>query len=107
MAGKTIDVTDRDIARMIEQPGATLLDFWSQDCAPCRTLAPVLDDLARDFADELRIGKVDVGGDAALAERFGARSLPTLVLYRDGREVDRVVGARSRSQLTAWLENRL
>ncbi len=107
MAGKTIDVTDRDIARMIEQPGATLLDFWSRDCAPCRTLAPVLDDLARDFADELRIGKVDVGGDATLAERFGARSLPTLVLYRDGREVDRVVGARSRSQLTAWLESRL
>ncbi|MGE7204078.1 thioredoxin family protein [Sphingomonas sp. NPDC019816] len=107
MAGKVIDVTGADFAEVTGQSGLTLFDLWSPTCAPCRMLAPVLDDLAVDFTGEVRICKADVSADVALGERFAARALPTLALYRDGREVDRIVGTRSRAQLSNWLESHL
>lgn len=107
MAGKVIDVTGADFAEVTGQSGWTLFDLWSPTCAPCRTLATVLDDLASDFSGEVRMCKVDVSADEALGERFAAQALPTLALYRDGQEVDRIVGGRSRAQLNSWLESHL
>src|SRR3712207_4077292 len=78
-------------------------DFWAGWCAACRQIAPVLDDLARRHAGRLKVVKVDVDANPALAARFGARSIPLLVLMRDGREVDRVVGALPRTALEALL----
>ena len=107
MTRKVTDVTGMDFADVTAQQGATLFDLWSPACAPCTALAPILDDLANDFAGELRICKADVAADTALGDRFAVRSLPTLALYRDGAEIDRIVGFRSRAQLTAWLEDHL
>jgi thioredoxin-like negative regulator of GroEL len=108
MTGKVIDVAGWDVAAVIaEQRGLILFDLWSPTCAPCRALAPILDDLAADFVDELRICKVNVAVDEAIAKPFAARTLPTLALYRDGVEIDRVVGLKSRGHLTAWLESHL
>jgi thioredoxin 1 len=107
MNRKVSDVTGMDFADVIAQQGTTLFDLWSPSCAPCAALAPILDDLANDFAGEVRICKADIVADTALGERFGVRSLPTLALYRDGTEVDRIVGFRSRAQLTMWLESHL
>lgn len=87
--------------------GLLLVDFWSPGCVPCRTLAPVLDDLAGDFAGEVAMGKVDVDAEPALRERLGIRGVPTLALFRGGREVDRILGVRTRSQLSTWLEGHL
>ena len=72
--------------------GVTVVDFWAEWCGPCRALAPALEALARDFAGKARVAKVDVDRNRDLAARFGVRSIPTLVFFRDGREVDRVVG---------------
>ena len=70
-----------------------VVDFWAGWCAPCRMIAPVLEDLAQRHAGRLKVVKVDVDREPALAARFAAQSIPLLVVLRDGREVDRIVGA--------------
>jgi thioredoxin 1 len=108
MAAKIIDITGMDFATATADGAEmVLLDLWSPTCAPCKALAPILDDLAADFAGEVQVYKADVSRDQALAERFAARSLPTLALCRGGVEIDRIVGLRSRAQLTLWLESHL
>lgn len=70
-----------------------VVDLWAPWCGPCRTIAPVLDELVTRHAGRLKVVKVNVDEEPALAARFGARSIPLLVVLRDGHEVDRVVGA--------------
>ncbi|MGN6170251.1 MAG: thioredoxin [Solirubrobacteraceae bacterium] len=76
-----------------------VVDFWAAWCGPCRMIAPVLQDLALRHAGQLKVVKVDVDANQGLAARFGARSIPLLVVLHEGREVDRVVGALPRAAL--------
>jgi thioredoxin 2 len=80
-----------------------VVDFWAQWCAPCRMIGPVLEDLAARHAGRLKVVKVDVDANPDLAARFGARSIPLLVVLRDGREVERIVGALPRPGLESRL----
>jgi thioredoxin len=82
---------------------AVIVDFWADWCAPCRMIAPVLQDLAQRHAGHLKVVKVDVDADPALGARFGAQSIPLLVVMRDRREIDRIVGALPRPALEARL----
>lgn len=84
-----------------------LVDLWAPWCGPCRFVAPILEELARDYAGRLKVIKVNVDENPMLAQRFGAQSIPTLVVLRDGREVDRVVGAMPRQPLEARLSQYL
>jgi thioredoxin 2 len=76
-----------------------VVDFWAAWCGPCRMISPVLEDLAKSHAGALNIVKVDVDANPGLAGRFGAQSIPLLVVIRDGQEVDRIVGALPRAAL--------
>ncbi len=80
-----------------------LVDLWAPWCGPCRFVSPILAELAGDHAGRLKVVKVNVDENPRLAERFGAMSIPTMVVMREGREVDRVVGAMPKPQLAARL----
>jgi thioredoxin len=105
--GKVVKVDDAGFDAVAGRQGVTLFDLWSPGCQPCRTMMPIIEDLAADFGDDVAFCKVDVEAASVVRDRLGARALPTLVLYRDGAEVDRLVGLRTRSQLTTWIEAHL
>lgn len=84
-----------------------LVDFWAPWCGPCRMMAPVLDRAAAQRATGLRVAKVNTDEQPQLAGRFGIRSIPTLILFRDGRELARQSGALDGSSLARWLDHAL
>jgi thioredoxin 1 len=91
-------------AREVEaQPGLVLVDFWAPWCAPCRVLAPVLEQLARERQGQLKVVKVNLDENLALAERFQVRGAPTLLLLQAGRLVDQMLGAPPKLRLEQWL----
>ena len=84
-----------------------LVDFWAPWCAPCRMMAPVLERTARERAPTLQVGKVNTDEQQELAGRFNIRSIPTLILFRDGQELARLSGAVDGATLARWLDNAL
>ncbi|HEY8469405.1 MAG TPA: thioredoxin TrxC [Longimicrobiales bacterium] len=80
-----------------------LVDFYADWCAPCKMMAPVLDDVARERAGNLLVGKLDTDRSPAVSERFGIRGIPTLILFRGGKEVARQTGAMPKAKLDEWL----
>lgn len=89
----------------LSTPGLTLIDFTAAWCGPCRQLAPVLEGVAA--AANVRVVEVDVDHEQLLAQQFGVRSMPTVVLWRDGREVGRFVGARPRAFVQGMVDRAL
>jgi len=88
-------------------PGLTVIDVTAAWCGPCRVLGTVLDAVAADYGDRLRVVALDVDAEPALAQQLGVRSMPTVVLWRDGREVGRFVGSRPRAFVTGVIERAL
>ena len=84
-----------------------LVDFWAQWCSPCQMLGPILDQIAADFKGRARVGKVNVDENPNLAGKFGVMSIPTLILFVNGQEKERLVGVVPKERLTQLLENSL
>ena len=84
-----------------------LIDLWAEWCGPCRMMAPVVAELAEDYAGRVRVGKVNVDEQADIAVRYGVSSIPTLLLFKDGREAGRLVGYRPKADVAAALEQLL
>ena len=98
-------VSDATFAADVERsPLPVLLDLWAPWCGPCRMVAPALDQLAVELAGRARIAKMNVDENPATSARFGVRSIPTLLIFQGGREVDRIVGAQSKAAIAARLE---
>ena len=94
-------VTDASFKNdVLDAPGAVLVDFWAPWCGPCRAVAPVLEGLATELAGRLKIVKVNVDENQQVAGALGVRSIPTLVLFKDGKPVQGAVGALSRVEIT-------
>lgn len=86
------------------QPGITMVDFWAEWCGPCRAIAPVLEELARESAGSVTLAKVNVDENPGLAARYGIRSIPTILFVKQGKVADQVVGAVPRARLKEKLD---
>ncbi|UNU72685.1 thioredoxin [Moraxella nasovis] len=103
-----INTTDANFdADVLQADKLVLVDFWAPWCGPCKAIAPVLEELAVDFADRVQIVKVNVDDNPQSAARFGIRSIPTLFVFKDGEKLDTVVGGRPKSEFAALLEKHL
>lgn len=100
MEPEIVAVRRADFAREVLQAELpVLVDFWAAWCVPCRMVAPVLEQIARERAGELKIAKLDIDRSPKVAARFGVRSIPTLILFVDGQERVRILGARGRDHI--------
>lgn len=105
MADTTLHLTegnfDQELAR---HPGLVLVDFWAEWCAPCRMVAPVLEELATASGGSVTLAKVNVDDNPGLAARYGIRSIPTILFVKGGKVLDQVIGAVPKSQLQKKLD---
>lgn len=100
-----VTVTDATFASLVERsPLPVLLDLWAEWCGPCRLVAPVIDELAGTMAGQVRVAKLNVDENPATASRFGVQSIPTLLVFNGGREVDRMVGVQPKPEIVRRLE---
>jgi thioredoxin 1 len=98
-------VTDADFEQEVEKNDKlTVVDFWATWCGPCRMIAPVLDQLAAEYKDKVKVTKLDVDANIKTATRFNVRSIPMLLFFKDGKVVDQIVGAVPRQHIETKLQ---
>ena len=94
-------------ADVLQNDKAVLLDFWAEWCGPCKMIAPLLDEAADEYADRVTVAKLNIDENPQTPPKFGIRSIPTLMLFKDGAVQAQKLGAMSKSQLTEFLESNL
>ena len=100
----TEDTFDKEV---LKSDVPVIIDFWAEWCGPCRALAPTIEELAREYAGKILVGKLDVDDNPNTAERFQVFSIPTLIVFKDDGEVDRLVGLCPKKNLEALLKKHL
>ena len=94
-------------ADVLKAEKPVLLDFWAEWCGPCKMIAPLLDEAAKEYADRLTVAKINIDENPNTPPKFGIRSIPTLMLFKNGSVQAQKLGAMSKSQLNEFLENNL
>lgn len=102
MAGAVKPVDDTNFENVISK-GVTLVDFYASWCGPCRMITPIMEELAKDYAEKVTIAKLDVDQAQEATSKFNVTSIPTVILFKDGQEVKRVVGVRDKNTFTTML----
>ena len=108
MSDNVLEITDATYKTEIETASTLLvIDMWAPWCGPCRMVGPIVEQLADEFAGRIRVGKLDVDDNQNAAAEFGVQSIPTILFFSGGKEVDRVVGAQGKEMLKSKIESLL
>ena len=108
MSDSLVHVTDDNFETEVIGHGTpVLVDFWAEWCGPCKMIAPILDEIAEEYGDRLRVAKLNIDENPNTPPRYGIRGIPTLMLFKDGNVEATKVGAVSKSQLTAFIDSSL
>lgn len=102
--GKAIEITDSNFNEIVNTDKPVLVDFWAEWCGPCKMIGPVVEELAGDYEGKAVIGKLDVDSNPEISAKFGIRSIPTLLVFKNGQVVDKQVGAVSKNILAQKLD---
>ena len=106
MSDNLVTLTDDTFESEINkgEGGPILVDFWATWCGPCRMVAPILEEIATEMNGKARIGKLDIDQNPGTASQYGVMSIPTLLLFKNGQQVDKIIGAASKTQITEMID---
>ncbi len=108
MSSKIVNVTDSTFEQeVLSSDSPVLVDYWAEWCGPCKMIAPILDEIATEYAGRLKVAKLNIDDNAETPPRYGIRGIPTLMLFKNGNVEATKVGALSKSQLTAFLDSNI
>ncbi len=100
-----IEITDANFEdEVIKSEIPVLIDFWAVWCGPCKALAPIVEEIAKDYEGKVKVGKLDIDNNQAVSVKYGIRSIPTILIFKDGKIVDQIVGAVPKAQILAKLD---
>jgi len=107
MAGEVIVVTDATFqAEVLDAALPTVVDFWAEWCGPCRKVHPLIEELAAENAGKVRFAKVNVDENSGTPAKYAIMSIPTIILFKNGQMVDKIVGARSKADYQTWINTK-
>lgn len=99
-----LQITDANFAETLQEGKPMVLDFWAEWCGPCRMVSPIMDELAEDYAGRVNIGKMNVDENNDIVAQYGIRNIPTVLFFKNGELVDKIVGAVPKDKFVAKIE---
>jgi thioredoxin 1 len=99
-----LEVTDNNFEQLMNSGTPMVLDFWAEWCGPCRMVGPIIDELAEEYTGRVTIGKIDVDSNDDVVSKFGIRNIPTVLFFKDGKVVDKLVGVAQKSSFVTKID---